>query len=205
MELLLIRRVFLTFLLILFICILSSCRAIIDSDLVLAGKVIDGQDGTPINGAIITVRASQYQTTSDTEGFFQFNVPTSELELEVTAWYSGYYIASVLTTPPSEDITLELRPLYDQDNTDYDWIDPTSGSSENACGDCHPMILPQWQKNAHGKAIHNPRLFSFYNATDLSGKPVNASGYLVDFPGTTGNCAACHAPGVAVDAPLQQT
>ena len=29
-----------------------------------------------------------------------------------------------------------------------------------------------------------------------------ASGYLADFPGTTGNCAACHAPGVAVDAPL---
>ena len=126
------RRIILPFLHILFFCILSSCRTIIDSDLVLSGKVIDGQDGTPINGAIITVRASQYQTTSDYGGFFQFHVPNSELELEVTAWNSGYYIASVLATPPSEDITLELRPLYDQDNPDYDWIDPTSGSSENA-------------------------------------------------------------------------
>ena len=48
-------------------------------------------------------------------------------------------------------------------------------------------------------AISNPRFFSFYNGTDVSGVIEVGPGYLDVFPGTAGNCANCHAPGAGVD------
>ena len=46
------------------------------------------------------------------------------------------------------------------------------------------------------------RFFSLYNGTDLTGTRPVAPGYKQDFPGTVGNCATCHAPGAAYDAPF---
>ena len=48
----------------------------------------------------------------------------------------------------------------------------------------------------------NQRFFSLYNGTDLTGTRPVAPGYKQDFPGTVGNCATCHAPGAAYDAPF---
>jgi len=79
---------------------------------------------------------------------------------------------------------------------------PISGTSESACGMCHPMILPQWQNNGHGGAVNNARFFSLYNGTDLTGTLQTGPGYLNDFPGTAGVCASCHAPGFGIDAYL---
>lgn len=110
------RRVIQLITLIFKICIISSCAIIPETDLVITGQVIDGQDGTPKNGALISIRASQNQTTSDPDGIFQLRVPDSDVELEVTAWSFGYYIASLHITPPSEGLTLELHPLYDQES-----------------------------------------------------------------------------------------
>jgi len=57
---------------------------------------------------------------------------------------------------------------------------------------------PQWSANAHGNAGTYPRFFSFYNGTDLTGTLPVSPGYKLDFPGTAGNCATCHAPAAAV-------
>jgi hypothetical protein len=59
-----------------------------------------------------------------------------------------------------------------------------------------------WLENAHAGAGTNPRFFSLYNGTDVSGTTTIGPGYVLDFPGTTGNCATCHAPGAALDAPF---
>jgi hypothetical protein len=61
------------------------------------------------------------------------------------------------------------------------------------------MIVSQWITNAHGMAVSNPRFFSLYNGTDVTGTLPIGPGYLDDFPGTAGNCANCHAPGLGVD------
>ena len=163
----------------------------------VSGIVVDANGA--VSGATVRVRATDTKTTTDTEGQFTLAPVADGVEIEVTAWQDGYYIASTHITPPTSEITLTLRPYHQTDNPEYDWVSPEPGSSSGACGDCHPMILPQWENNAHGQAISNPRFFSLYNGTNLSGTEQVGAGYQNDFPGTAGSCANCHAPGAAVD------
>jgi len=165
--------------------------------------VVVTSNGTPMPGALVTLRAANSQTTTEEDGTFVLYVPPSDEELEIAAWASGYYIASVATLAPADDLQLVLRRHHVTDNPDYTWADPTPDpGSSSACGNCHPSILSQWSGNAHGKAVTNPRFFSQYNGTDIEGDLTVAPGYLLDFPGTVGNCATCHAPAAAVDAPF---
>jgi hypothetical protein len=179
----------------------SAC-AILPSQLTLNGRVVATKDQAAISQAVVTLRASEYNTISAEDGSFTLRIPEQSGKFEITAWAPGYYIAYETIDSSDTEITLSLREHHTTDHAEYAWIDPTAGSSENACGNCHPMILPQWSSNAHGGANTNVRFFSFYNGTDVSGSVLDAPGYLPDFPGTTGNCANCHAPGVAVDAPF---
>jgi hypothetical protein len=64
------------------------------------------------------------------------------------------------------------------------------------------VVTEIWLENAHAGAGTNPRFFSLYNGTDVSGTTTITPGYVLDFPGTAGNCATCHAPGAALDAPF---
>ncbi len=163
----------------------------------ISGTIED--NAGPIPGASVRVRATENQTTSDSSGAFTLGGLNPGELVEVTAWSDGYYVASLQATPPASGVILTLRPYHTTDHPDYSWISPLAGASDKACGNCHPMILPQWEANAHGQAVSNPRFFSLYNGTDISGTTPIGPGYLNDFPGTAGNCANCHAPGSAVD------
>jgi hypothetical protein len=161
------------------------------------GVVVDA--GGPISGAHVRVRATENLTYSKSDGSFILGGLDENRKIEVTAWADGYYIASTYVTPTVSGITLTLRPYHTSDHPDYDWVSPVAGTSEVACGNCHPMILPQWENNAHGGAISNNRFYSLYNGTNLSGTVTIGPGYLNDFPGTSGVCSNCHAPGAGVD------
>jgi YVTN family beta-propeller protein len=171
---------------------------------VIAGRVVRADDLAPVAGALVTVRATELHATTNSSGRFVLPVPTTDGAIEVAAWADGFYIASVVVTAPVGEIELALRALHDHDHPDYDWIDPNPDPTVSAaCGNCHPMILPQWSGNAHGGAVSNPRFFSLYNGAGISGSAgVSIPGYKRDFPGTNGVCAACHAPGAAVDSPF---
>ncbi len=88
-------------------------------------------------------------------------------------------------------------------------------------------LLPfsEWQSDAHGLSAQNQRFLTMYNGTDTAGNqspptqyfhnrdygriplrpdannPYFGPGYKLDFPGTAGNCATCHTPAAAVNAP----
>lgn len=181
---------------------LSGCVLDPSPRVEIAGQVVDAESSSPFANALVFLRSTDIQTYTDQEGHFRLLVPKNNDEIEITAWAMGYYVASGTVSLPSEDLMLTLRKHHQQDHTEYVWIDPTPSTTENACGNCHPMILPQWEQNAHGLAISNPRFFSFYNGTDTQGHSIDQSGYVKDFPGTSGNCANCHAPGIAVDQPF---
>jgi hypothetical protein len=168
-----------------------------DTSATASGVVVDA-DG-PVSGATVRVRATDNVTLTTASGQFTLASLVEGQSIEVTAWADGYYVASTHVTPTVGDITLTLRPYHQQDHPDYEWTSPISGTSEGACGNCHPMIVSQWITNAHGLAVSNPRFFSLYNGTNLSGTVAVGPGYVNDFPGTAGNCANCHAPGLGVD------
>jgi hypothetical protein len=162
------------------------------------GIVID-LNRTPVGGAVVRWRATDNVTTTATDGLFSLDSLPDGQEIEIAAWADGYYIASAHVTPTVSGITLTLRPYHRQDHPEYAWVSPISGTSAGACGNCHPMIVSQWITNTHGLAVSNPRFFSLYNGTNLSGTLPVGPGYLNDFPGTVGTCANCHAPGLGAD------
>jgi Cytochrome c554 and c-prime len=175
----------------------ADSPATADGSAIASGVVVDA-DG-PVAGAAVRVRATDNVTYTTASGQFTLASLVEGQEIEVAAWADGYYIASTHVTPTLSGITLTLRPYHKQDHPDYEWTSPISGTSAGACGNCHPMIVSQWITNGHGLAVSNPRFFSLYNGTDLSGTISVGPGYLNDFPGTAGSCANCHAPGLGVD------
>lgn len=166
----------------------------------ITGTVIDANG--PVTGASVRVRATDYHTVTDQQGRFTLGGVPIGTEIELTAWARGYYIAYTSLTPPAVEVTLTLRPYHTTDHATYEWglpVGPAGTEESGACNQCHPMIVLQWQANAHGQAISNLRFYSLYNGTNLAGTETIAPGYLLDFPGTSGNCASCHAPGRGVD------
>jgi len=157
--------------------------------------IVLGPDG-PIPGAHVRIRATDNLTYSGIDGSFTLNGLIEGEPSEITAWSDGYYIASAKITPTVTGVILTLRPYHTADNPSYEWADPTS------CDACHPMITPQWTGNAHGQAISNPRFFSLYNGTDITGTELISPGFKLDFPEIAGNCAVCHAPGAAANDPF---
>jgi mono/diheme cytochrome c family protein len=87
------------------------------------------------------------------------------------------------------------------------------------------LPFSEWLKDAHALSAKNSRFLTMYNGTDMAGnqspetqyfqtrdygriplrpdpnEPYFGPGYKLDFPGTAGNCAACHTPAASIDAP----
>jgi len=122
-----------------------------------------------------------------------------------------------------EEIELVLRRIQTTDNPDYVWVPPLG---ENSCYSCKPGVTQVWLDNdAHGRSANNARFLTMYNGTDVLGnqspptrfgynrdygrfplrpdpdQPYFGPGYKLDFFETAGNCAACHTPGPAIEAP----
>ena len=103
---------------------------------------------------------------------------------------------------------------------------PLSARMTLGCRDCHGRtIYDQWAASNHALGAENPRFVTMYNGTDVDGRqspptrkgfnrdygtfplrpdldqPYYGPGYKLDFPGTAGNCAACHLPSAASEQP----
>jgi hypothetical protein len=208
----------------LFTALLMACAP--ESPLVsaaISGTVLD-PEGAPLWGATVRLQATLNQTLTDEDGHFVLVNLEEGVPVTVSAWAEGYYCAKVENViPPANDITLPMRLVQTSDNPEYQWIPPTG---ENSCYSCKPGVTQVWLDNdAHGKSAVNIRFLTMYNGTDVDGnqspltrygysrdygsfplrpdltQPYYGPGYKLDFPDTAGNCAACHVPGAAVDAP----
>jgi hypothetical protein len=193
------------------------------SGVAITGTVLDPQ-GAPLPQATVRIQATVNETQTDDQGRFVLVGPRAGVPVTVSAWKDGYYCANVeKVTPPSSNIILSMRLVQTDDNPVYPWIPPTG---ENSCYSCKPGVTQVWLDNdAHGKSATNIRFLSMYNGTDVNGRqspltrygisrdygriPLRPDltqtyygpGYKLDFPDSAGNCAACHTPGAAIDAP----
>ena len=168
-----------------------------DPPVAVEGVVVDA-DG-PVAGAVVRQQTTANSTTSAADGSFTLDGLTEGITVTVTAWQEGYYPAGVEVLPPQTGVTITIRHHPADDNPDYPWLTSMPDPEEPiGCGHCM-VAFPQWVDNAHGQSGVNPRFFSMYNGTDLAGTIPVPPGYKLDFPGTAGNCATCHAPGAATD------
>jgi len=197
--------------------------AVVASGVAITGTVLDPQ-GAPLAQATVRIQATTNETRTDEQGRFILLDLEEGTSVTVSAWKAGYYCAKVEgVTPPAAEIRISMRLVQTDDNPNYQWIPPTG---ENSCYSCKPGVTQVWLDNdAHGKSALNQRFLTMYNGTDVNGnqspltrygysrdygriplrpdltQPFYGPGYKLDFPDTTGNCAACHTPGAAIDAP----
>jgi len=176
--------------------------AIGDGTATITGVVV-GEDGHPIAGATVRIQATENATTTAADGTFTLPNLVEGQTVTVSAWKDLYYCAKVEgVIPPAAGVRLQLDLYQTDDNPDHPWMLPISDDpTVMTCGFCKPDVTAIWITNAHAGAGTNPRFFSMYNGTDVTGTIPVAPGYLNDFPGTAGICATCHAPGAAIDAP----
>ena len=169
----------------------------------VSGKVLR-LDGQPAVGAWVRVQTTDNLTYADANGEFLLEGMNEGITVTITAWFPDYKVGWASVMPPAEGITITLNRYPTGDNPDYAWntsyADPANPIL--GCGHCMLPALDEWQHTAHASSGTNPRFFSLYNGTDITGTVIIPPGYLLDFPGTAGNCATCHAPGAAYDAPF---
>jgi hypothetical protein len=161
-------------------------------------------DGRPAAGAWVRVQTTSNLTYAAPDGGFTLSGLTEGVTVTVSAWYTGCKVGWAVVAPPTLPITITLKPYDTRDDAAYAWntsyadpANPTLG-----CGHCMAPSFQEWQATAHAGSGVNPRFFSLYNGTDITGTQVSSPGYKLDFPDTAGNCATCHAPGAAYDAPF---
>jgi hypothetical protein len=190
----------------------------------VSGVVLDPNG--PVVGATVRVQATLNQTLTDEQGRFILRGLSIDQPLTISTWKDGYYCAKITGVVPSQEgISITLRLYQTTDNPSYVWIPPVG---ENSCASCKGEVTKVWMDNdAHAGAAVNPRFLTMYNGTDVYGnqspitrylctpdygcfplppdpsQPYYGPGYKLDFPETDGNCAACHVPGAAIDAPYQ--
>lgn len=103
---------------------------------------------------------------------------------------------------------------------------PLASRLELGCADCHGQpVYKEYVANAHAQGSSNIRFLTMYNGTDVQGRrspltrhsfhrdygrfplrpdpeqPWYGPGFKLDFPNQAGNCATCHMPGEATQAP----
>jgi hypothetical protein len=191
---------------------------------VISGYVVDKSG--PVAGATVRLKAAKNSVRTNASGSFALSVPVGEA-VSISAWKRGYY-CSVLqsVTAPTADVQLKLIRYQTNDNPEYQWIPPETPTGVGGCSECHnPAFMQMTLKDAHLQSANNPRFLTMYKGTDMEGnqspytvykygekiwqtillpqppdlsKPYYGPGYVLDFPGTTGNCSACHVPGASV-------
>ncbi len=139
------------------------------------------------------------------------------------AYQPGETVAELLLVPHSQDDSPDYEWLSAYSHAGLE----NNCQNCHADADDPGSALPfdEWRLDAHSKSAQNVRFLTMYSGTDVYGnqspltcrgsgrdygsfplppdssQPYYGPGFQLDFPGTAGNCAACHAPAASVQAP----
>lgn len=184
----------------------------------VAGHVRDS-DG-PVKNAVVRLQGSSSSVITSTDGSFILTLPTTADSCVITAWAPAYYVGWSLAGRSADSVLIELKRHYSTDNPEYTWFSHEGAAGSLSCSHCMPSY-DEWIADAHSQSAVNVRFLTMYNGTDVYGnkspptrygynrdygafplppdptKPYYGPGYVLDFPGSSGNCAACHIPAAA--------
>jgi len=154
----------------------------------LEGTVRD--DNGPLAAARVRYQGEASYTATDAGG--RFHLPRQSSPKRITAWKQGYFIGG---SRLSSSLAIHLTRLPTEDNTEYDWVDPTPNAAESHnCANCHAEIYREWSHSGHARSVTGRRFRNLYEGTDWHGNANVGWGLLTQYPDGAGVCTSCHAP-----------
>jgi len=195
----------------------------------ISGVVTDGKN--PIPGARVRVHGGPTFEITDSQGRFMLTTPGEAVtSIVIAAGKEGWINGGVKITPKTSYTTIILEKVPDLDDPEYTFITPHKSlvdlranqemldnlrlkshthfkescnlcHFEPTCFLCHRELYTQWTTSQHARAVDNPWTLNLYDGTDADGNENVGPGYRLDFPDNPGECADCHAPTAAIDAP----
>lgn len=161
----------------------------------VSGTVVN--ENGPVEGARVRVQADVDPNFTLTDASGNFTIETPAGPVIVCA---GKYLntcGDVNTTGGTSGVEIVLQSLSYLDYLAYEYIDPRPDSGAAwRCSQCHTKFYLQWEVSGMANSMDNVYVQSYYNGTDIFGNPAGF-GYRVEHPDNYGDCAGCHAPGMA--------
>ena len=197
----------------------------------ISGVVTDGKN--PIPGVRVRVHGGTKFEVTDSDGRFMLTTPGEAVtSIVIAAGKEGWINGGVKITPKTSYTTIVLERVPEDDDPDYKFITPHKSlvdlrddqekmnslrlkshthfkescnlcHFEPTCFLCHRELYTQWTTSQHARGVDNPWTLNLYDGTDAEGNENTGPGYRLDFPDNPGNCADCHAPTAAINAPGQ--
>ncbi|MCA9610643.1 MAG: hypothetical protein KC619_33840 [Myxococcales bacterium] len=155
----------------------------------VAGTVVEAATGAPIEGARVTVQATDRRTTTDVAG--AFTLPGETGDVVVVGAARGFYNAPARATAPASDVEIRLEAVPPEDDPRHVFRRPEE------CNFCLDAQLFEWRASRMAHAGTNPWVHDLY---DGSGTEHGEGGFVYARDSVhaaarpTGDCAACHQP-----------
>ena len=124
----------------------------------VSGAVVDDETGEPILGAVVSVQASNIETTTDESGAFALT-EASGGSLVIVAGAKGYFYAWSIKNAPATGVELRLELVPQDDDPFYTFTSP------ERCGECHPDQYEEWLDSPMQKAGMNTWVYDIYDGT----------------------------------------
>jgi len=173
----------------------------------LTGSVVDAE-GRPIAGARVRLQATTSSTLTTDAGAFALAASSDRSPGAIAAWKDGYFNGGAPVVAGRNDYRIVLTAIPAGDARGYGWR-PARGHARGGDGDdrapcasCHPELVSEWERSAHSGSATNPLFLAVFEGRDRSGRSTGGPAFRRDFPRSLGNCAACHVPALAIDAPF---
>ena len=191
------------------LAVLAGCGAPAGPEATLGGVVVD-EAGHAVPGARVRLQGTRFSTVTSESGSFSLSVPPDASSQVIAAWKDGHFNAGEKLVAGRSEYRIVLKVIPPGDDRSYLWASPRARPQDGAgradagpiCEKCHPELVSEWEQSAHARSATNPLFLAVFEGRDAGGRPTGGPGYRLDFPRSAGNCAACHVPGLAVNAPF---
>ena len=156
----------------------------------VSGTVVD-ELGNPVADAIVSLQASDFRTTTATDGTFDMPNATGSATYVVAAKPGCFNSALYVASTPMTNIALTIEEVPHWDDPDFELNDPES------CSGCHPEQYAEWNGSPMQQGGTNLWLYDIYNGTGTPGGMggfvyTRDSSHLSHAPFS--DCAPCHQP-----------
>jgi hypothetical protein len=164
--------------------------------------IVRNKLGMPIADARVRVRGKGTFTTTDSKGRFVLPLKNAQMKwfrFYVSAGKEGYVNSGVAYAPGKKNMTITLQKIPLRDSADYPMmITSPAGpipanrgvAQERDCGNCHTTHLWEWGASRMGKTALNKKVVTNYQQFLAEKRPEQQN-----------NCADCHLPIAALQAP----